>query len=148
MSLIGPFIVTIDGSPFSRGSKAFCAHAAKGASSAGIGYDLFKDAKLTLTSLLENLGGLQCVVTDEAPVPADARAKISWLNWQQAGYNVPAHYLAMPAESPFLPFLATRTRNCRHCFLPATARQSPPSGGHFQESPCAASPSPFPRSLP
>lgn len=68
-------------------------------------HQLNKDDKLTLTNLLENMGGLQCVVTDEASVSADARAKISWLTWPKSGHVVPTHFLASPGESPFLPFL-------------------------------------------
>lgn len=66
-----------------------------------------KDDRLTITSLLENLVGLQCVVTDEAPVSAEARGRIGWFTWPGQVYNFAPHYLSAPEVSPFLPFLET-----------------------------------------
>ncbi|MFN7564287.1 MAG: hypothetical protein ACK5TH_21130 [Prosthecobacter sp.] len=68
---------------------------------------LAKEDRLTLSSLLENLVGLQCVITDEAAVSPEARAKISWLSWPGQAYSFSPHYLSAPESSPFLPFLET-----------------------------------------
>ena len=69
------------------------------------------DTRLTISSLLENFAGHQCVITDETPVPAADRAKISWLNWAGQGYAFPAHFIASPDSPPFLPFLDSTSPN-------------------------------------
>lgn len=71
------------------------------------GHQLDADAKLTLNSLLENFAGYQCVITDEAPVPAAERSKIGWLSWPGQAYAFPAHFIAAQDSPPFLPFLET-----------------------------------------
>ncbi|MCU0794898.1 MAG: hypothetical protein MUF31_03080 [Akkermansiaceae bacterium] len=63
------------------------------------------DSKLTLNSLLENLAGYQCVVTDEAPVPPGDRSKIGWLSWPGQAFGFPAHFLSAADSPAFLPFL-------------------------------------------
>ena len=68
-------------------------------------HQLTQQAKLTLGNLVDALGGVQCVITDEAPAPAHALAETSWLKWPKSPYTVATHTLAEPASPPLLPFL-------------------------------------------
>lgn len=62
-------------------------------------------ARSAIASLLENLAGFQCFITDESPVAPADRSKIPWLNWPGPAHAFPAHFAASPDSPPFLPFL-------------------------------------------
>jgi len=68
-------------------------------------HQLTQQAKLTLGNLVDGLGGVQCVITDETPARANARVEPSWLKWPKSAYTVATHTLAEPDSTPLLPFL-------------------------------------------
>lgn len=73
----------------------------------GSQHQLDADAKLTITSLLENFAGYQCVLTDDVAVSAADRADIAWLTWSGQAHAFAPHELAAPDSSALLPFLET-----------------------------------------